>query len=137
VTALTSVADGKLQTPYAKIVAALISSNNVKEAAKVAGVTPQKIHDLRRNDPAFREMLEAADEIATNRLIEDAIGNVRLRVKDLGTQATEVLADSLASHDERVRLQAASKVLQLAGVVEKAQPTKKETGGGIDPGSRD
>lgn len=121
------------RTRMAKVIACLIQTNDVKQAAQVAGVSVAQIRKWRSEDEVFQQMLAAADEVATNAIIEEGISNVRFRIKGLGDRALDVLAASLNSHDERVQLQAASKVLQLSGVADKAPvaPKKEHRGGGV------
>lgn len=126
------------RTRMAKVIACLIQTNDVKQAAEVAGVSVAQIRRWRAEDEVFGQMLAAADEVATNAIIEEGISNVRFRIKGLGDRALVVLSEALDSHDERVKLQAASKVLQLSGVTDRPVAPKKEPArGGVAPEDRD
>jgi transposase-like protein len=100
----------------ARVVAALVSGASVPEVAREFEISPSTIRRWSVEDEGFQEMLENAEQGAITAILEDAIQNVRFKIKELGTKALSVLTSALESDDERTRLAAAKEVFKLAGI---------------------
>ena len=50
----------------------LAETGNVSRSVKLIGTSPARVYALRQNDPAFREAWEEAEEIAADRLEQEA-----------------------------------------------------------------
>ena len=108
----------------ATVVAQLVAGATLQEAATRAEVPPAKVRNWKAGNETFNRMLESAQERATNAIIDEGVEHVLQRIKGLGPRAYEVMAESLGSHDERLRLQAAQAVLRIGGVGKHATAAK-------------
>jgi hypothetical protein len=86
---------------------ALARGLNVKAAAAESGVGLRTLHRWLAEDQAFRRR---TDELRDH-LFAQALG----RLSELAGQAADALGDLLRSRDERLRLQAARTVFEVAG----------------------
>jgi hypothetical protein len=50
----------------------IAETGNVSRSIKLVGTSPARVYTLRQNDPAFREAWEEAEEIAADRLEQEA-----------------------------------------------------------------
>ena len=101
----------------ARVIAMLVEGTSVRQTEKTMGLSVGSIQRLRSSDEVFAQMLEEAEGNAVQAVIDDAITNVRNRIKALGPKALEVLTEALESDDERTRLQAAKEVFRIGGVM--------------------
>lgn len=85
-----------------RAIAELLTSGNVTKAAEVAGVSRYTLHRWMKQ-AAFRDALRQAEQ--------DALDGLQRRLVTLGNGAADALQDGLDSHDLRLRLKAASTVL--------------------------
>lgn len=91
-----------------EIIAALIASGTVKEAAAKTGVTPRTIYD-RMNDREFRaEYMEAKNDI-----IRKAVFTINEKLSAAIDAVAEIMTDK--DNNPAVRLQAAQTILNNAG----------------------
>ncbi len=98
----TNATPGELTPGQKRAIAELLTSGNVSKAAEVAGVGRVTVHRWMKQ-AAFRDALRQAEA--------DALDAVQRRLVTLGAGAADALQDGLDSHDMRLRLRAASTVL--------------------------
>jgi hypothetical protein len=89
----------RLKANHHAIARYLASGRTVLETAELTGMTPQRVGDLQRTDPAFRDLLayyqDQVDVIGVNEASEFR-GNLR----HIGRRSLEIIKDKLA--DEKV-----------------------------------
>jgi hypothetical protein len=101
----------------AEIVGALAQGMTLNEAASWCDVPKNTIQAL-LNDDEFRDLLNTAEDIAVNTILQEVATSVRRGIKELGPRSLEVLSAALSDEDGRVRLQAAGMVLRGSGMMD-------------------
>jgi len=111
-------------TTKAMVVRHLVAGASVQEAARRAEISVDRVRSWKAKDEEFNRLLQDTEERAVNAIIDEGVDHVLQQVKELGPIALAVLKESLGSHDERLRLQAAQSVFRIGGVGKQAAAVK-------------
>lgn len=106
-----------------RFLTALATTNIVVEAARAAGVSPQRAYELRATDSAFRARWEAARDAATDRLRELAVNLALNGVETVTTSGRKTVRRR--THDVRLirsELDRAGRAAERAQTQAKAAP---------------
>lgn len=89
----------KLKANHHAIARYLASGRSVSETAELTGMTPQRVGDLERTDPAFRELLAYyRDQVDVSGI--DEAREFRGDLRHIGRRSLEILKEKLA--DDKV-----------------------------------
>lgn len=81
----------------------LASGKTVTETAQLCGLTPQRVGDLERTDPAFRELIENYRGQVTDSMLDEA-QEFQGRWRDIGRGALGEIQDRLDDPNTRAKM---------------------------------